>query len=287
MRRLLTPTVLLIAAAVALVQGRSQATPSPVFDVAVIKKNKSGDVSGAFGGPASSFISTNSTLRDFVVFAYDVRPFQIEKAPDWVTTDRWDINAKADGVFPPPIPGRPDPRRQMLRALLVDRFKLVTHTESRQFPIYALTMSKGDRSLGPNIQRSDTDCAAAFAAILRGPSPTTTSTGLPICRLSSFPPGRLAAGTVPLQQIVSALSQILQRTVVDRTGLSGNYDVLLTWTPDQAPTAPVGRPDTAPFDPNGPSVFTAIQEQLGMKLESTKGPVEVLVIDHVEKPTSD
>jgi uncharacterized protein (TIGR03435 family) len=104
-------------------------------------------------------------------------------------------------------------------------------------------------------------------------------------------PGSLSAGGLPLSQFAANLSGNLQRIVVDRTGLTGTFDVDLTWTPDQIPQQqgprPPGAPEFPPIDPNGPSLFTAVQEQLGLKLESTKAPVDVLVIDRAEKPMED
>src|SRR5205814_2070319 len=112
--------------------------------------------------------------------------------------------------------------------------------------------------------------------------------GRPQCgmRLS---PGYLLGGGFPLSQLVTSLSQFVGRSVVDRTGLTGNFDIEVKWTPDQMPagTPPPGAPPLPPVDPNGPSIFTAIQEQLGLKLESTKAPLDVLVIDHIEAPTPD
>ena len=102
-------------------------------------------------------------------------------------------------------------------------------------------------------------------------------------------PGQLGGGGIPLEAFVGVLSQFVQRVVVDRTGLAGSFDIDLSWTPDQLPQGgpPPGAPPFPPIDPNGPSIFTAVQEQLGLKLESTRGPVDVLVIDGVARPTPD
>jgi len=268
--RLLTAGVLLTMAA-ALVEGQ-QAKPSPAFDVAAIKENKSGENGGRLGGPPSRFTATNMPVVQFIIYAYDVQGFQIEGAPDWTKKDRFDINARTEGDFPVAPPGGLDPRKPMMRALLGDRFKLAAHIESKQLPIYAIVLAKNDKPLGPQIHSSNTDCAALIAAVNRGQGPTSlplTPDGNPDCA-NRWLPGRVTAGTQPMSAVVAVLSNVLQRTVVDRTGLKDNYSFTLTWTPDAV--AQSGGPDASAVDPNGPSLFTAIQEQLGLKLESTRGP---------------
>ena len=150
-------------------------------------------------------------------------------------------------------------------------------------------MARPDKSLGPQLHKSDMDCAAFAAAARRGavpfaPPPSATSNS--VCAITNFP-GRISSGSQPMTILASILSNMLQRVVVDRTGLAGNYDALVTFTPDRLPQAREGGPDLPAADPNSASVFTAIQEQLGLRLESTRGPVDVLVIDHVERPTED
>ena len=278
--------VVTLGASYAVARGQAPAAPSPAFDVAAIKQNKSGETGGRLGGPPSRFTATNVPVRQFIVYAYDVRDFQIEGGPDWIRTDRFDVNARAEGNFPITATG-PDVRRAMVRALLEDRFRLAVHRTTREMPIYALVTAKADKSPGPLMHPSTTDCAALISAAARGqapPSPPLTPDGTRDCAIALLS-GRLEAGTQPLTQFAATLSQLLQRVVVDRTGLSGTYSAKLTWTPDPVPQS--GGPDLPASDPNGPSLFTAIQEQLGLKLESTRGPVDVLVIDHVERPTED
>jgi uncharacterized protein (TIGR03435 family) len=286
MRRLVIGTVLVLASA-ALVVIRAQApVKSPAFDVAAIKQNTTGGTNGSFGGPPSRFTATNAPVLRFIMFAYRMQDDLIEGAPDWVKNDRWDINAKADGDFPATTIDGPDVRRDMLRALLVDRFKLSAHTETRQQPIYALVVAQPARPLPERLHPSTFDCAALGAAIRRGqqpPTPVMTPDGTPDCSIST-PPGRLNMGTQPMRQFAAILSDIVQRPVVDRTGLAGHYSASLTYTADNSRVNVADQPAT---DPNAASIFTALQEQLGLRLESTRGPVEVLVIDHIEKPTSD
>jgi uncharacterized protein (TIGR03435 family) len=258
----------------------------PSFDVASIKQNKSGASGGQFGGPPSRFTATNTPARAFITFAYRVQDFLIEGAPDWVKNDRWDINAKAEGTFPATttIDG-PDARREMLRALLVDRFKLSAHKETRERPIYALVLAQPRQPLSSRLHASSVDCAALGAAFRLGQvkTPPVMADDTPDCSINN-PPGRIRWGTQTMRQFASILSDTLQRPVVDRTGLEGNFSAVLTYTPDSGRVTSADQPAT---DPNAASIFTALQEQLGLRLDSTRGPVEILVIDHIERPTED
>jgi len=252
------------------------------FDVAALKENKSGETTGQFGGPASRFTATNVPALQFILYAYEVREFQIEGGPNWIKTDRYDINARAEGNFPAVALGALDPRRTMLRGLLVDRFKLAAHKESRERPIYALVTARADKSLGPQLHPSTLDCAALGEARRRGQasgSPPRTPAGDPDCSITT-PRGRVSFGSIPMSQVAAVLSSLVQRVVIDRTGLTGSYSAAVTYAAD-------GGQDAAAADPNSPSLFTALEEQLGLRLESTKGKVDLLVIDHIEKPTTD
>jgi uncharacterized protein (TIGR03435 family) len=231
-------------------------------------------------------------LLELIVNAYQVQPFRIEGGPSWITTERFDIVAKAEGVLAPSVPFVSGPIALMIRTLLADRFKLELHNEKREMPILALMLAKADGTLGRQLHPSTTDCAAILAARRGGPPPPRPSFSEPIQYGMRMLPGNLSMGGTPLSQFAQYLSGSLQRVVVDQTGLTGNFDLNLTWTPDAVGPPPPDAPADlakliAAIDPNGPSLSTAIQEQLGLKLESTKGPVDVLVIDHVEKPTPD
>jgi uncharacterized protein (TIGR03435 family) len=188
----------------------------------------------------------------------------------------------------------------MIRALLADRFKLVVHNETKEMPIYALVLARSDGKLGPQLKVSETDCAAMMAAGRgrgRGPAmmpppgppqPGAPPPPPPPCGIR-IGPGNMGVGGSPMTQVATTLSQFAGRIVMDKTGLTGNYDFTLMWTPDQMPQRPPGAPEPlingVPIDPNGPSLFTAIQEQLGLKLDSQRGQVTVLVIDRAEHPT--
>ena len=281
----------------------SQASPAaPAFEVASIKPNNSGDGRVLLGNQPGRFTATNVTLRLLIRNAYQVQDFQITGGPSWLNSDHYDIVAKIDasvqeeiaaargGVGPSAIPGQgPNPLQLMIRSLLAERFKLVVHTESKDQQIYALVMARSDGRFGPLLKKSETDCAAIVAAMRgRGPArglppPGPPQPGEPMPCGIRIGPGNMAVGGSTLAQFANSLGMFTGRVVLDRTGLTGNYDFNLTWTPDQMPQRPPGAPDL-PIDPNGPSIFTAVQEQLGLKLEGQRGPVEMLVIDRAEHP---
>lgn len=286
-RDVLFLSALLACSVVVRLVGRDQTDPqSPRFDVAAIKQNKSGDTREAFGGPASRFTATNIPARALITYAYRVQDFLLEGVPDWVANDRWDISARAEGNFQATTTDEADPRREMVRALLVDRFKLSIHRDMRERAIYALVLEQPGRPLSPRLHASTTDCAEVVGAEFRqGPlrTPPVTPDGVSECGIYDRP-GRISWGTQPMRQVVAILSDALQRPVVDRTGLDGNFSAVLTYTPDSGGVSGADQPAD---DPNGASIFTALQEQLGLKLDRTRGVVDVLVIDHIERPTPD
>ena len=250
----------------------------PSFDVASIKRNLSGN-EGSRGRlqPGGRVSFTNEPLRRMILDAYQLQDFQLVGGPDWVTTDRWDIVAKAEGD--PPI----TQVVEMMRTLLADRFKLVTHHEMRDTPIYALVIARSDRQLGGQLHQSSTDCAALAAdARARGETPPPTVNGRVSCGMNTNN-GYLEANAVTMGVFARRISSIAGRTVVDKTNLAGNFDLTLRWMPD--PSVGPDRPAAANDD--GPTFVTAVQEQLGLKLESQRGSVEFLVIDSVEHPFED
>jgi len=274
------------------VRAQEQSTAPPAFEVASVKPNNSGDGRVLFANqPGGRFTATNVTLKLLIRNAYQLQDFQIIGGPNWIASDHFDIVAKAEEGLPPeaPNPNRTGPSRiqLMIRALLAERFQLVSHTENRELPIYALVLARSDGKLGPELRKSEVDCAAMFAARGRSgmpPPPAPPQPGEPMPCGFRIGFGNMSIGGAPMSQIANAMGNFLGRTVTDKTGLTGNYDANLTWTPDQMPQRPPGAPEPPPIDPNGPSIFTAVQEQLGLKLDSQKGPVTVLVIDRAERP---
>jgi uncharacterized protein (TIGR03435 family) len=208
-----------------------------------------------------------------------VQADQIVGAPDWIESERFDIEAKADREYAPQADGPAPELLAMMRNLLAERFKLAVHHESRDQPVYALVAARADKALGPQLRRVDVDCAAEAAramAARRGgaPPPQTDANKMPPCG-ARVRPGQIMARGTTLQQLTRGLSQFLGRTVIDRSGLPGTFDIDLEWAPEET------------ADAKGPSIFTAVQEQLGLKLESERAPVDVLVIDRVERPDPD
>ena len=248
--------------------------PPAAFDVASIKVNRSGAREINLGLPGGGrFTATNVPLRELIRVAYETPDFLIADAPDWIRNERYDIVAKVEGA--------PDTSQLflMVRSLLADRFKLRLHTEKREQQAYVLVKAKADGSLGPRLRPATTDCVALRNAVQKG-APVPRSNRL-LCGVQ-VRPDALVLGGRTIDQIANALSQQLGRAVVNRTGLDGSFDADL----DFAPMPPPGATDPPPPS-DAPSIFTAIQEQLGLKLDSTRAPVDVLVIDQVEHPTDD
>ncbi|HMD34122.1 MAG TPA: M56 family metallopeptidase [Vicinamibacterales bacterium] len=260
-------------------------TTLPQFEVASIKPNKSGEPKVQIQTlPGGRFIATNVTVRFLLQYAYGLQPSQMIGGPAWLSDDRFDIAAtggSADGnAFEAEKLGAPGRTQLMLRSLLAERFKLEVHAESREMPVFALVLANKDRSLGPQLKRSTLDCS--------GPEPPKPAANAPPCGIRiGGGPGTMVVGGARMSQLASSLTAWAGRLVVDRTGLEGAFDLKLSWTPDQIPQGldkKVAAGGLAPADPNGPSLVTAVQEQLGLKLESQKSPVEILVIDRAEHP---
>ena len=251
----------------------AQAPAGPAFDVVSIKRNKSGEVNGGTSvRPGGVYLATNVPLRLLVFGAYGpLHGVQVTGGPGWMNSDRFDIVAKVDGN--PSTEVFRDQARLMLRTLLADRFKLVLHNETRELPTYALVVARRDGKLGPQLRPSNlADCLAA-------PTPSTVSDPNTVVRCGGgfARTGQLAARAFEFSTLATMVSNVADRPVIDRTGLTGTFDWSLQWTPD---------PSASPAN-DSISLFTALQEQLGLKLEPTRGPVDVLVIDHAERPTED
>lgn len=290
----------IVAAVGAMAGGLAAQVPSsPVFEVASIKPsnaNPGGGRSATIGTQPGRYTATNVTLRTLIVNTYGLESFQLSGGPAWISSDRFDIVAKSDV---------PSQFQSMLKALLADRFKLAMHTESRELPIYALVTARSDKKLGPQIHSTTIDCEPLAAQstlkenqgkektkeATRSAPPASRAPGQkPPCAMT-MEPGRMSASGMTMAMLAGSLSGSVQRTVLNRTGITGSFDLKLAWTPDQMPQGlAAGNPSknkSTKVDPNGPPIFTALQEQLGLKLVSTKGPVDVLVVDHAERPTED
>lgn len=250
-----------------------QSSRSPSFEVASIRPNKSPDPHGYIGPSGGGrFTAVNQTLRALVRVAYGLQDFQIAGGPKWLDADRFDIVAVTSG--------NPKDFPLMLQSLLVERFKLQVHRQARAFSIFALVMATPDGRVGRGLHKSTVDCSLVMNDALRK--------GLPLPPVNvcggQNPPGRLVARGMTMHTLGVHLSRIVSRHVVDRTGLQGGFDFDLEWTPSPV-LGPSDVSDGAASSADGPSIFTALQEQLGLKLQRTRGPLDVLVIDRVEHPT--
>jgi uncharacterized protein (TIGR03435 family) len=279
----------------------AQTSPSLEFEAASIKPDNSTSLGRRFGVPGDRSVAKNETLWQLIAVAYGtpgllpqpLANYQLSGGPKWIDSDRFDVEAKAVGDVVRGIEGTR--RKQlMLQTLLAERFKLVVHHERRELPIYALVLARRDQKLGPKLRRSEVDSAALRGNPNNPPIPLPAF-GTPACDAAGgarCSPGLGFAGVfkgsaMTMRELTPYLSRWLDRTVVDRTGLTGAFDVELQFSPEGLPGAPTGPPGVERPTSEGPSIFTAVQEQLGLKLESTKGPVDVLVIDHAERPTED
>ncbi len=243
----------------------------PTFDVASIKLNTSGDPSYYFRMMGVSPSLTNQTLRNIIMWAYRIHDFQLTGGPAWTGTDRWDIEAKTTagaGI---------DRMQLMVQSLLEDRFKVALHREIRELPIFNLTVAKGGLKIQPIKEGA---CIAHDPGKPAQPPPGKTF--MDMCGTSGFGRNMLLASDATMAELATMLanSQAAGRTVVDKTGVSGRFHIQLKYSPEETATS---QPGAAP--PDEPSIYTALPEQLGLKLDSAKGPVEVLVIDHAEKPS--
>jgi uncharacterized protein (TIGR03435 family) len=257
---------LLLVAAAALAAGQTASRPE--FEAASLKPNASGREGYAIRTlPGGKLSAANINLKRLIAVAYSATDYQIFGNINWLESQRFDMEAEAPG------PAELKQLRVMLQSLLDERFKLKFHRETRELPIYSLVLAK---SKGPGlIEAAYGDCGASVAP--EAPAPNGKPVSTIACGTVNPGPGRISGHRGRISQLADRLSTMLGRTVVDKTGLTGIYDIDLTWTPDST---------VAPTELSGPSLFTAIQEQLGLKLEAGKRPVEVIVVDAAEKPSA-
>ena len=277
MRRFVVVSVVFGAVWSAAPAAQAPSAPATAFDVASVKVNDSGTQSSSSQYGKGLVRITNQTLRLILVNAFGVRPDRIVGGPDWMDSLRFDVVARAPESTPD---SQLDP---MMRALLAERFKLETRPEIREEPVYGLVLSRDAQRLGPNL-RPSAECTKSGGTSGVGVARPAQKPGQPRrCGLWSGSDLRgtvIEGGSVTMASLARALDGLADRPVVDRTGLTGTYDLDLRF----ARTAVAVTADT---DANAPSIFVALPEQLGLKLESQRGPVEFLAVDRVEKPTAD
>jgi bla regulator protein blaR1 len=253
------------------IPGRAQSTaagssvPAPVFASVSVKPNDSTDngSKGLFHLEDASFIASGVTLQRLIQMAYHVQDSQVSGGPDWINTAKFDVDAKLDPSFAAALPHKDFDDQTTLKALLASQFKLAAHTQSQTLPVYDLVVDAN----GPKFQ---------------------PSTGAQ--RRMRMGRGELSSSGTPIEFLAQQLSVRLGQTVVDKTGLKGTYTYTLRWTPDPSEEQRVKQagqhePDQPSPDPNAPPLVTAVQEQLGLKLEPQTAAVPVIVIDHAEAPS--
>jgi uncharacterized protein (TIGR03435 family) len=251
----------------------------PAFEVVSVKANRSNaEGQNMRLQPGGRAVITNSPLRPIILLAYALLPQQLLGGPNWIDTDRFDIVAQARENLEGSPPGGPPGKAQlMLQRLLAERFGLVVHTETREQPIYALTVVRDDGRLGPRMAPAKADCMALMAAYGRGEAPMPARSE---CGISGGPPRLSARGVTMPMFARSVLAGLTDRLVEDRTGLTANFDLDLEFVPGSG-----GAPSTSTAGGDTASLFTALEEQLGLKLRAVREPVDVVVIDRVEQPT--
>jgi uncharacterized protein (TIGR03435 family) len=259
---------------------RAQVQPitdsTPRFDVVSIKRNTDGRgvLTGSRRLPDGSFTATNLTPRQLILTAYRLQPAQVVGAATWIDDEGYNVEAK------PAQKATSEETTQMIRALLADRFKLRSHAETRELPIFALVHARPDRRLGPDLKETPPEeCAKPTDDSGRGVLP---------CGVIQSGAGQFNSRATTIETMASTLMMNvtftgIDRIVVDRTGLTGNYQFQLRFQP-------VGRGGAPPPNDGGqpserPSFFTALQEQLGLKLDPQRAPIEVLVIDSIDRPS--
>jgi uncharacterized protein (TIGR03435 family) len=254
----------------------------PRFEVTSVRENHSGSRQSNFATTPGRVTATNVNLYQLISIAYNGAPMPmgtLEEAPNWAVSDKYDIIATTNSEL------SRDEFQMMMRALLVDRFRLRIHEESRQRPIYVLTLARTDGSTGPQLRRSGIECGNG--APTDGQRREAGNDSVQPCQLRTFP-GKMTGRAVTLDMLVKTLVGAVadHREIRDQTGLDGRFDVDLEWTPDNAVVnlRPLDAPPLPEIDPNGPPLVTALREQLGLRLDAQKSDAKVWVIEYVERP---
>jgi uncharacterized protein (TIGR03435 family) len=248
----------------------------PRFEVASVKPADANATSGRIGFPPARFIQEHTELVNTVTWAFSLGFEQMAEPRPRLLLDRFDIDARA-----PAGTSRTD-MALMLRALLIDRFKLRYHIDQRQVDGYRLVVARADRRLGPNMRKSQIDCVARLAALATKQPVEPLRPGAAECGIRNGP-GLVTFTGMSMSSLAARLSSLAGKRVVDDTSLAGGYDVELRYA---LPSANRQSGQPAAFD-DAPSIFTAVQEQLGLGLTPAKTRVDVLVVDHIERPDAD
>ncbi len=263
------------------------AAQEPAFEVASIRPSEGDRPSEIRPTPFGRFTATNATVRSLIVRAYGLVDAQVIGAPAWLAAERYEIDARAASA---PADG-PEALMPLLRTLLIERFTLKAHSEVRELPAYRLTFARRDRQFGPHIRPTQTDCSRA-TTLTQDEVRAAVRDGWPPCGMAFFVgftttdargstvKMRVRHSGITMAALATALQPLVDRPVVDQTGLDGRFDVEYSY----APQPPASGVDSA-FGPDAPMLFVAIEEQLGLKLESRRMSVPALVIESIDRPT--
>jgi uncharacterized protein (TIGR03435 family) len=274
----------------------AQTESLPTFDVVSVKPNRSGQgIALVIVQPGGRMVAANVTIRQVILVAYKMENVQLVNAPDWTSSERFAIEARTNDATPT------NTIRLMLRSMLAERFGLVAHTDRRDLPIVALTMSRSDKQPGPQLRPSGPECAPIRppdgvpmpppppppppGIANAGPMRIILETDEPNRRRcgAMLMPGWMSARAITMPELTRSLTQLMRRPVRDETGLSGEFDLDVFFQPEGLGGALVGPPPA--FLSDAPSLETALRDDLGLRLDSRRGPVDVLVVDRIERPT--
>lgn len=238
------------------------ADAKPVFEVATVKPSNPDQKGMGFTYRGGHFMTINTTLEDILKFCYGLQSKQLEGLPEWAKTEKWDVNGQPD------LPGMPNVQQTeaMMQLLVNERFGLKFHEDKKEMPAYVLSVAKG----GPKLEAAAADAGSLPGLFFRGL-------------------GLLTVQNATMKNFTELMQQaVLDRPVVDQTGLTGKYNFTLKWTPDESQFSGLASqmPKPTETDNPPPPLYTAITEQVGLKLDAMKAPVKVMVIDHVEKPSA-
>jgi uncharacterized protein (TIGR03435 family) len=274
----------------------AQTDPRPAFDVVSIKPNRTNQgIPLVVFQPGGRMIAANVTIRQVILVAYGIESLQLIDAPDWTVGERFAIEARTSDATPTSI------IRLMLRSMLADRLNFVAHSERRELPIAALTMARADKRPGPKLVPSGPQCAPlrppeGIPIPPPPPPPPPGAANAPPIRIilekdeplgrrcgAMVAPGWMSARSITMEEFTRQLSPVLRRPVINETGLAGQFDYDIIFSPEGLGGALVGPPPASVSD--APSLETALRDDLGLRLESRRGPVDVLVVDRIERPT--
>ena len=272
----------------------AQTDPRPSFDVVSIKPNRTNQgIPVVVFQPGGRVIAANVSVWQVMLVAYGLESVQLLNVPDWATTERFAIEARInDDTSSATV-------RLMLRSMLADRFAVTVHTERRELPIFALKMARSDNRLGPKLRMSGSECAPVrFPEGVPPPPPPPPSpagNAAPIRIIlphdepqrrrcgAMLAPGWMSARNITMEELTRLVTQVMRRPVVDETELTGEFDLDVVFQPEGLGGALIGPPPQAISD--APALTTALQDELGLRLEFRTGPVDVVVLDRIERPT--